>query len=263
MVLLLIGGAIVTGLAAGAAGTGAYTYHRYKKRKALKGNLLFGSPLVSIPESFLSPEKIPNIIEKCCTELESRNQTLPIIWEAIFRDADPPIVEDKIETINLISEFSDTRKQKKIKLENYTVQDIVEMLLYYISSLPEPLFTFGLFDEIIKLQHDFEQKDKNIDFWVNSCADLLYKVPTIHKDTILRFFRMCNSVIVAMSDKNDQEVLIKEIAKKIILFFLHPRTPTEEAVQSLNRYGEPFLVTLLMNYDLIITTSLEKSFVAE
>jgi len=217
MATLVVGGLIVSaGVAVGAAGVAgvsAYVYKRKHKEDREQEPKVFGYRLEEIPTRFLRPSGIPTVFEKCCIDLESRLDEVPV--DDMF------MMEEDIERVEELSQLFEQKGKvrKAIKLSKEPPDVVGSLLKYFISSLPEPLTTYDLFESFVATH---ERHERDIESWKIEMSKVLMRLPTQNK---LVFYRLLSflSKAVASSEKIASVDCSKRLADTFSPLVFQPR----------------------------------------
>lgn len=223
---LILGGVAIASAGIGLAG--AIAAGRLRSSKG--GTLLIGNHLDKIPPFYIyAPRHIPTIVVLCCEELERRNK-LPEKpdWSNEFESIEVAKVEETELLNNTIKSFRDNnpRHQKKTKLKDLSTKQVLDVLFYYLYTLPDPLCTgekyelFKSIDEKFRGSSDIEAHRKAI-------TDAILEIPGNSRMTTLRIIEFCHNLIKDCSD-DDKVKLMKCFIKWINPITLAPPYPVVE-----------------------------------
>lgn len=252
MAAILIGGAVIGGLGtAVVAGTGAYTYYKYKKRAALKDNMLFGVPLTELHKCFLTEDDIPYVVSFCCEELENRTKDKKIDWIKVIEECDYEIVEQNDDLLVKIGMFSTHKlsKQRQVHFNDTSEKGILEILFYYLSNIPDSICSLSQFKNLAELQKWYRQDA--IDSWSTKVVDILFELPTKHRLTLNRVIRLFYWIVGTFSDDVDKNKFLNTATTKLLQCVLSAQDLLMLAAEETGNLGPDSLEEYIKNYSTI------------
>ncbi|CAI5442122.1 unnamed protein product [Caenorhabditis angaria] len=134
---------------------------------------IFGVPLKGHLEN--QNRQIPLILEKSIDQLQRRG----LRAKGIYRTCG---VKSKIEEI--CNAFERCKSDDEVDLENENPMNLASVVKLYLRKLPEPLFTYELYDEMVRLGTEFCSKNSNSNSNEEEIKNLLRKLPEHNYETL-------------------------------------------------------------------------------
>ncbi|KAI2799313.1 Rho GTPase-activating protein 29, partial [Blomia tropicalis] len=149
--------------------TNSFNYENNKRKR------LFGVPLMS-----LSTNVVPSIVRQCVEEIELNG----VHMNGIYRVSG---VKSKVEALC----HSYETNPQSVELSNLSPNIIANVLKHFFRELPEPLMTFQLYPEFIKVAKKYASNhtvEKGDDI-VGSLKKVVGRMPPVHYNTLKYLMR--------------------------------------------------------------------------
>ncbi|XP_034151126.1 GEM-interacting protein isoform X2 [Esox lucius] len=142
--------------------------------------ILFGVGFSLLPRE--RPDEVPFVVQRCTAEIESRALTV----QGVYRISGS---KPRIQKLCLAFEI----QKDQVDLSDLSPHDITSVLKYFFKQLPEPLLTFDLYNDFIRVGKDIQRVSEKestgespgvVEDIVHNLRDLLERLPPLHYYTL-------------------------------------------------------------------------------
>lgn len=192
----------------------------------------FGIPLHKCPPA-LHHEKIPLIVEHCCTVIEDKADVI-----GIYR------IPGNAATISALRIELDTKNPDEIQWDEekwHEVHNISSLLKNFIRQLEDPLVPSNMYTRFITVNRSTDQRDR-----LKSIKHLTRSLPEYHFET-LQFLMRHLKIIVEHSEQNKMDL------KNLVMFFGPNIVKSDEVTSLVKDMPDQCKIveTLIKQYDWI------------
>ncbi|KAJ7992092.1 hypothetical protein DPEC_G00274970 [Dallia pectoralis] len=142
--------------------------------------VMFGVGFSLLPRE--RPDELPFVVQRCTAEIEGRALTV----QGVYRISGS---KPRIQKLCLAFEI----QKDQVDLSDLSPHDITSVLKYFFKQLPEPLLTFDLYNDFIKVGKDIQRSSERestaetggvLEDIVLNLRDLLERLPPLHYHTL-------------------------------------------------------------------------------